>query len=326
MHIQTIQIEETGGPEVMRLQTVQLGEPAPGQVQVRHTAIGLNFIDTYHRSGLYPLEHLPSGLGLEAAGIVEKLGEGVTDVAIGDRVAYATGPVGAYCEARNVAARLVVTLPDDISDQDAASMMLKGMTVEYLIHRCFPVKSGMTVLLHAAAGGVGLLACQWLRALGVHVIGTVGSDEKAELAKAHGCTHTINYSHEDVVARVREITAGAGVPVVYDSVGKATFARSIDCLAPRGTLVGFGNASGAAGAFDPLVLARKGSLFLTRPTLFHYVATREELLLSANTLFDVVRKGLVDVSPRQLWRLSEARIAHVALQSRATVGASVLLP
>ncbi|OIP40544.1 MAG: quinone oxidoreductase [Deltaproteobacteria bacterium CG2_30_63_29] len=325
MNIQAIRIENTGGPEVMHLASVELGEPGPGEVLVRHTAVGINFIDTYHRSGLYPVE-LPSGLGLEAAGVVEQVGDGVSEVVVGDRVAYATGPIGAYCEARLIAARHVVPLPEGISDVAAASMMLKGMTVEYLLHRCFPVKSGMTVLLHAAAGGVGLIACQWLRALGVQVIGTVGSDEKAALAKAHGCHHTIVYDREDVVARVRELTDGVGVPVVYDSVGKATFERSIDCLAPRGMLVGFGNASGAAAAFDPLVLARKGSLFLTRPTLFHYVSTRQELLLSAKTLFDVVLEGVVDVDPRQSWPLAEARDAHRALQSRETVGASVLIP
>ena len=319
-----VRIHRTGGPEVLRLDDVHVGTPGAGQARVRHTVIGVNFIDTYHRSGLYPLPALPHGIGMEAAGVVQSLGEGVSELRVGQRVAYAAGPPGAYAEARLIAADRLVPLPDDISDEQGAAMMLKGMTVAYLIRRTFPVAAGMTVLWHAAAGGVGLLACQWLAALGVRVIGTVGSDAKAELAQAHGCAHTIVYGRQDVAAAVRELTDGVGVPVVYDSVGRDTFEASLASLRPRGMLVGFGNASGAPGPFDPLALARGGSLYLTRPTLFDYTATRAELLASAAALFDVVRSGAVRVAVHQRWPLADAVGCHRALEGRRTQGASVL--
>jgi NADPH2:quinone reductase len=321
-----IRIHATGGPEVLRLEAVDPGRPGPGQALLRQTAVGLNFIDTYHRSGLYPLASLPHGIGMEAAGVVEAVGEGVVVVRPGDRVGYASGVPGAYAEARVVPADRLVPLPDDIDDRTAAAMLLRGMTVEYLTRRAFRVEPGMTVLLHAAAGGLGLIACQWLRHLGATVIGTVGSDDKAALAKTHGCAHTIVYTREDFPARVRELTSGKGVPVVYDSVGAATFAGSLDCLSRRGMLVGFGNASGAPPPFDPLVLSRKGSLYLTRPTLMDYTATRDELLASAGALFEVVRNGQVKVEIRQTWPLAQAAEAHRAFEARLTVGSSVLLP
>jgi NADPH2:quinone reductase len=321
-----IRIHQTGGPEVLRLETVDAGRPGPGQALVRHAAVGINFIDTYHRSGLYPLPSLPHGIGMEAAGVVEAVGDGVTEVRPGDRVAYASGAPGAYADVRLVPAERLVPLPAGIDERTAAGMMLKGMTVEYLIRRTFRVEAGMTVLLHAAAGGVGLIACQWLRHLGVKVIGTVGSDAKAELARAHGCDHPVVYTRENVVERVRAITGGRGVPVVYDSVGRSTFDISIDCLARRGMLVGFGNASGAAAPLDPLVLSRKGSLYLTRPTLMDYTATREDLLASAGALFEVVAKGAVRIEVRQTWPLADAAEAHRALESRRTTGSSILLP
>jgi len=321
-----IRIHATGGPEVLRLEDVDPGRPGPGQVLLRQTAIGLNFIDTYHRSGLYPLPSLPHGIGMEAAGVVEVVGPGVTVVKSGDRVAYASGSPGAYAAARVVPAERLVPLPDGIDDHLAAAMLLRGMTVEYLIRRTFRVEPGMTVLFHAAAGGVGLLACQWLRHLGATVIGTVGSQEKAALARAHGCAHAIVYARESVVERVRAITGGVGVPVVYDSVGRATFEDSLGSLARRGVLVAFGNASGAPAPFDPLVLSRRGSLYLTRPTLMDYIPTRDELLKSAAALFDVVLKGFVKVEVRRTWPLREVAEAHRALESRQTVGSSILLP
>jgi NADPH:quinone reductase len=318
-----IRIHAHGGPEVLRFEQVPLDPPGPGEAQVRHTAVGVNFIDTYHRTGLYPLPSLPHGLGMEAAGVVEAVGEGVDGVRPGDRVAYVHGP-GAYAEARNVPADRLVELPAQIADDVAAAMMLKGMTVEYLVRRCYRVQKGDTVLLHAAAGGVGLLACQWLRHLGATVIGTVGSEAKAALARAHGCDHPVVYTREDFVARVRELTGGEGVAVVYDSVGRATFPASLDCLRPRGTFVGFGNASGKPDAFDMGLLAQKGSLYVTRPTLFTYTRTREELLESAHALFDVVGQGVVRVNVRQRWPLAETAEAHRALEGRATTGSSVL--
>ena len=321
-----VRIHQTGGPEVLRFEEMDPGRPGPDQALVRQTAIGLNYIDTYHRTGLYPLPSLPHGIGMEGAGIVEAVGEDVHEVKPGDRVGYAAGPPGAYAEARLIAADRLVPLPAGIDDQTAAAMMLKGMTVEYLTRRAFRVEPGMSVLFHAAAGGVGLIACQWLRHLGATVIGTTGSDDKAATARAHGCHHTIVYTRENVAARVREITGGKGVPVVYDSVGRATFEASLDCLARRGMLVGFGNASGAAAAFDPLLLSRKGSLYLTRPTLMDYTVTRDELLASAGALFDVVVKGAVKIEVRQTWPLAEAAEAHRALESRRTTGSSVLLP
>jgi NADPH2:quinone reductase len=319
-----IRIRETGGPEVMHYEEVAARPLAHGEARVRHTAIGLNMIDTYHRSGLYPVT-LPFTLGVEAAGVVEEVGEGVDEVRPGERVAYAASTPGAYASERVLPARELVHLPDDIADDTAAAALLKGMTVEYLIRRVFRVEPGMTVLFHAAAGGVGLIACQWLSHLGATVIGTVGSDAKAELARAHGCHHPIVYARDDFVARVRELRK-TGVPVVYDSIGKTTFERSLDCLAPRGTLVGFGNASGKPEPLDPMLLAKKGSLFLTRCSLFHYTATRDELLASAAALFEVLRSGAVKVRVNQRWPLADAADAHRALEARETVGSSLLLP
>jgi NADPH2:quinone reductase len=321
-----IRIHETGGPEVLRLDDVTLDQPGEGEALVRHEAIGVNYIDTYHRTGLYRLPSLPHGIGQEAAGVVEAVGSGVADIVPGQRVAYAGGPPGAYADRRIVRADRLVALPDAISAAVAASVLLKGMTVEYLVRRTFHVERGMTVLFHAAAGGVGLIACQWLAHLGASVIGTVSTDEKAELARAHGCTHPIVYTREDFAARVREITNGAGVPVVYDSVGKTTFEKSLACLARRGMLVGFGNASGPPPPFDPMALARGGSLYLTRASLFDYTATREELLASARALFDVIAKGAVKAGPSRTFPLAEAAAAHRALESRATTGSTILTP
>ncbi len=320
-----IQISEVGGPEVMKTVDVELGDPGPGEALIRHTAIGLNYIDTYHRTGLYPVD-LPSGLGIEAAGVVESVGPGVTEVGPGDRVAYAGGPVGAYAQARVMPVAPLVPLPDEISDLQAAAMMIKGLTAQYLLRQTFVVKAGDTVLIHAVAGGVGLLLCQWAAHLGATVIGTVGSDEKAELARAHGCHHVIVYTRENFTERVRELTGGKGVPVVYDSVGKETWEGSLDCLQLRGLMVSYGNASGPVPAFEPGVLALKGSLFVTRPTLFSYAATRVELLAMAEELFAVVRSGAVKVSARQTFPLAEAADAHRALEARETTGSTVLLP
>ncbi len=321
-----IRIHETGGPEVLTGEAVEVGAPGPGEVRLEQTAVGLNFIDVYHRTGLYPLPALPTAIGMEAAGQVEQVGEGVNDLKPGDRVAYAAPPPGAYAEARIMPADRLVKLPDDISDLQAAAMMLQGMTVQYLIRRTFRVNKGDTVLFHAAAGGVGLIACQWLKHLGATVIGTVGSDEKAELARAHGCDHAINYRTENFVERVREITDGAGVPVVYDSVGKDTFEGSLDCLAPLGMFVGFGNASGPVPPFNMGVLAQKGSLFLTRPTLMTYTAKREDLVASANDLFDVVLSDAVKIEINQTYPLAETAQAHRDLEARKTTGSTVLLP
>ncbi|MEX1364020.1 MAG: quinone oxidoreductase [Nannocystaceae bacterium] len=325
MSTTAIRFHEHGGPQVLRPESVELPPPAAGQVRVRHTAIGVNFIDTYHRTGLYAVE-LPSGLGMEAAGVVETLGPGVEGLTVGQRVAYAAGPPGAYANHRNVRASVLVPLPEGIDDEVAAASLLKGMTVEYLVRRTFAVQPGMTVLLHAAAGGVGLIACQWLAHLGATVIGTVGSDAKAELAREHGCAHPIVYTREDFVERTLELTEGQGVPVVYDSVGRATFDGSLRCLRRRGLMVGFGNASGKPEPFEIGRLAKEGSLFLTRPTLFDYIATREELLASAAALFEVMLAGAVKVPVRQRWPLAEAAQAHRALEARATQGSSVLVP
>ena len=321
-----IRIHETGGAEVLRYEDVEVGRPGPGEVRLTQSAIGLNFIDIYLRSGLYPLPSLPSVIGLEAAGTVEEVGAGVSDFAPGDRVAYASPPPGAYAEERLMPADRLVALPDEISDRQAAAMMLQGMTVEYLIRRTYRVEPGDTVLFHAAAGGVGLIACQWLNHLGVTVIGTVGSAEKAALAKAHGCHHTINYREEDFAARVKEITDGAGVPVVYDSIGKDTFEASLDCLRPRGVMVSYGNASGPVTAFNPGILAQKGSLYLTRPTLFTYTASRADLLATAEALFDVVRAGAVKIEINQTYPLAEAAQAQRDLEARKTTGSTILLP
>jgi NADPH:quinone reductase len=323
--MKAIRFDNTGGPEVLELQDLELPPPGPGQVRIRHSVIGINFIDTYHRSGLYPIP-LPSGLGLEAAGTVEALGADVTSLKVGDRVGYCSGPIGAYAEANNVPADRVVKLPDGVSDETAAAALLKGMTAQYLLKRTFPVKRGDTILFHAAAGGVGLIACQWAKQLGVTVIGTVGSDDKIGLAKANGCAHVLNTREEDWVKRLRELTAGKGVPVVYDSIGKDTWSGSLDCLSVRGFLVSFGNASGAVPPFEPGILSAKGSLYLTRPTLMHYTRTREELQETADDLFAAIASGTVKIAVHQRFKLSEARAAHEALHSRKTTGATVLIP
>ncbi|MBV8977970.1 MAG: quinone oxidoreductase [Alphaproteobacteria bacterium] len=322
--MKAIRFAQTGGPEVLQLVDVDLPPPGPGQVRVRHTAIGVNFIDTYQRSGLYKLP-LPSGLGSEAAGIVDEIGDGVTMLRKGDRVAYATA-LGAYAEANNLAADRLVKLPDDIPDEVAAAAMLKGMTAQYLLKRTYPVQRGQTILYHAAAGGVGLIACQWAKHLGAIVIGTVGSEEKVALARENGCTHVLNTRNDDWVKRVRELTGGEGVPVVYDSVGKDTWNGSLDCLAVRGTMVSFGNASGAVPAIEPGVLSAKGSLYLTRPTLFHYTRTARELQETADDLFAVMQSGAVKVAVHQRFKLADAAKAHEALHSRRTTGATILMP
>lgn len=323
--MKAIRIETTGGPEVMKLVDVEVGKPGPGQAQVRQTAVGLNYIDTYHRSGLYPVS-LPSGIGLEAAGVVEAVGEGVTSLKPGDRIAYGTGPIGAYAELRNLPANRLVKLPAAISDETAAGMMLKGMTARYLLRATYVVKPGDTILLHAAAGGVGLIMSQWAKALGATVIGTVGSDAKAVIARAHGCDHVINYATEDTVKRVREITSGKGVPVVYDGVGKDTMMISLDCLAPRGLFVSFGNASGPVPPLDMLLLSAKGSLFATRPTLMTYTASDADLQETAQDLVDVVASGKVKIPVNQRYALADAVQAHRDLEGRKTTGTTVLLP
>jgi NADPH2:quinone reductase len=320
-----VRFSQHGGPEVLCSEAVSLGEPGEGQVRLRHTAIGVNFIDTYHRSGLYALP-LPSGLGSEAAGVVEAVGPGVTFLRAGDRVAYAGGPVGSYCDVRVMPADRLVQLPDTIADEQAAAMMLKGMTVQYLIRRTYRVQPGETVLWHAAAGGVGLIACQWLKALGVTVIGTVGSDEKAAVARAHGCDHVIVYTRENFTQRVRELTGGQGLPVVYDSVGKSTFLGSLDCLRPRGLMVSFGNASGAVPPFELSLLTAKGSLYITRPTLASYTATRAELEATAQELFDIVQSGKVKIEIGHRYRLADVQQVHRDLESRQTSGAVVMTP
>ena len=320
-----IRIHATGGPEVMAFEEVAVGEPGPGQARVRHAAIGVNYIDTYHRGGLYPLP-LPTGLGNEAAGVVEAVGAGVDWIKPGDRVASGTGPLGAYSTARIVPADRLVKLPDGIDDRTAAAIMLKGLTVQYLIRQTYPLKGGETILFHAAAGGVGLIACQWARALGVTMIGTVSTDEKAALARDHGCAHTIVYTRENFVERVKEITGGKGVPVVFDGVGKDTFPASLDCLAPRGMFVSFGNATGPVAAFNLGMLAQKGSLYATRPTLVNYATDRTSLNAMADELFGLVRAGKIKADVRQTFPLAAAADAHRALQSRQTTGSTLLLP
>lgn len=320
-----VRIHQHGGPEVLQFEEVTVGDPGPGQARIRQTAIGLNFIDTYHRSGLYQLQ-MPSGIGTEGAGVVEAVGSGVTWVKAGDRVAYAGGPPGAYADMRLVPADRLVKIPEGISDQTAAAMMLKGLTTQYLIRSTYRVQAGQTVLFHAAAGGVGLIACQWLKALGVTVIGTVGSEEKAKLAKAHGCAHTIVYTKENFVERVNQITEGRKLPVVYDSVGKDTFMGSLDCLQPRGMLVVFGNGSGPVAAFDLNLLAAKGSLYITRPSLVTYTAKREDLEAMAADLFDVVKSGKVKIEVNQTYALKDAAQAHRDLQSRKTTGSTLIVP
>jgi NADPH2:quinone reductase len=323
--MKAIRFYTAGGPEVLKYEDVDVSAPGKGEVQIRHTAIGLNYIDTYHRSGLYPLP-LPSGIGLEAAGIVEAVGDGVSNLKVGDRVAYGAGPIGAYAQVRNAPANRVSKLPDAIADDTAAAMMLKGMTARYLLRETYAVKPGDTVLFHAAAGGVGLIAGQWLKALGATAIGTAGSEEKAELARAHGYTHVINYSSEDVAARVRELTGGKGVPVVYDGVGQATIAASLDSLEPRGLLVSFGNASGPVRNFDTGVLSAKGSLYLTRPTLMTYVASDDALQANVADLFDMVASGKVKIEVNQRYGLADAAQAHRDLEARKTTGSTVLMP
>ena len=321
-----IRIYETGGPEVLKWEDLDPGKPEPGEVLVRHEAVGLNFIDIYQRTGLYPLPSLPATPGLEGAGIVEKTGEGVSDVTIGDRVAYAGIPPGAYAQIRRIPADRLVKLPESISTRQGAAMMLQGMTARYLLHGCYKVKPGDAVLIHAAAGGVGLIVCQWAKHLDAIVIGTVGSPEKAELARAHGCDHPILYNDEDFAAKTREITNGSGVDVVYDSVGQATFMSSLDCLRPMGMMVSFGQSSGAIPPTDLSILAAKGSLFLTRPTLMTYTAKREDLLNHAMDLFEVVKSGAVKIEVKQTYPLAEAAQAHRDLEARKTTGSTILLP
>ena len=319
-----VRYHKQGGPEVLQVDDVQVGDPAQGQVRIRHTAIGVNFVDTYQRSGLYPMQ-LPAVAGNEAAGVVEAVGAGVTDLKAGDRVAY-TGLPGSYCELRIVPADRMVKLPQGISDEQAASMMLKGLTVHYLIHTTYPVKKGETVLWHAAAGGVGLIACQWLKALSVITIGTAGSDEKTALAKAHGAEHVINYSTEKFVERVKAITGGKGVPVVYDSVGKSTWEGTLDCLSPRGLIVSFGNASGPVAPVNLGILSTKGSLYVTRPTLATHIASRADLVERSNSLFDIVKSGKVKIETTRKYKLADAQQAHRDLEGRKTTGSVVLIP
>ncbi|MGO8801377.1 MAG: quinone oxidoreductase family protein [Roseiarcus sp.] len=317
-----IRFHKTGGPEVLQWDEVQVGRPGPGEARVRNTAVGLNYVDTYYRSGLYPAS-LPSGVGSEGAGVVEEVGAGVVDVKPGDRVAYGNGPTGAYSEARVMPADRLVALPGGVSDRQGAAMMLKGMTAQYLIRRIHKVGPGDVILFHAAAGGVGLIACQWAKALGATVIGTVGSDEKAALAKAHGCDHPIVYTREDFVARVKELTHGEKLPVVYDSVGKDTFMKSLDCLRPLGVMVLFGQASGPVGPVDLGVFAQKGSLFFTRPTLNTYAAKRADMVAMAQDLFAAVLSGKVKITINQTYALKDAAQAHRDLESRKTTGSTV---
>lgn len=323
--MKAIRIHKPGGPEVMRYEDITLEAPARGEVRVRHTAIGLNYLDTYHRSGAYVLP-MPSGIGFEAAGVVEAVGEGVAELKEGDRVAYGAGPIGSYAQARNMPAGRLVKLPDTIADDTAAAMMLKGMTVRYLLRETYKVKAGETILWHAVAGGVGLIAVQWAKHLGVRVIGTTSSPEKAALAKSMGCDEVINYTQEDVAKRVRELTDGQGVPVVYDGVGRATLDASLDSLSPRGLLASFGSASGPVKGFDTGVLGAKGSLYLTRPSLTTYVASDEALQANAAEVIEVVGSGAVKIEVNQTYALSDAAQAHRDLESRKTTGSTVLLP
>jgi NADPH2:quinone reductase len=321
-----IRMYQTGGPEVFRWEEADPGQPGGGEVLVRHEAIGLNFIDVYHRTGLYPIGDFPATPGMEGAGVVEVVGDGVSEVSVGDRVAYAGLPPGAYAEVRCIPAHRLVRLPEDIPFQQGAAMMLQGMTARYLLFGCYPVRSGDTVLIHAAAGGVGSIACQWAKDLGATVVGTVGTLEKAERARSKGCDYPLLYDREDWVAQVQEITNGTGVDAVYDSVGQATFLKSLDCLRPMGTMVSFGQASGSVAPVDISLLAAKGSLFLTRPSLMTYTARREDLLAHAADLFAVVAKGAVTIDVRQTYPLSQAARAHEDLEARKTTGSTVLVP
>lgn len=318
-------IHETGGADVLKWEDHDPGPPSQGLVRLRHEAVGLNYIDVYHRSGLYPLPRMPAILGLEGAGVVVAVGPGVSEFRTGDRVAYAGGAPGAYAHERLMPADRIVKLPDDIASEQAAAMMLKGMTARYLLHGCFAVQAGDTILIHAAAGGVGSMVCQWAHHLGATVIGTVGSEEKAAYAAGQGCDHPILYRQEDFAQRVKQITSGDGVDVVYDSVGQATFMKSLDCLRPLGTMVSFGQSSGPVGPFDIGILAARGSLFLTRPSLAAYTANRRDLQAHARDLFDVVGKGAVRVEINQRYALSDAALAHTDLMSRRTTGASVFV-
>jgi NADPH2:quinone reductase len=323
-----VQIAAPGGPEQLKLVDVSVGEPGPGEIRIRHQACGLNFIDVYHRTGLYPLP-LPHALGMEGAGVVEAVGPGVAHLKAGDRAAYVSQPPGSYCDVRVMPAKTVVKLPDGIAFDTAAAMMLKGLTAQYLLKKTLPqggLQAGDFVLFHAAAGGVGLIACQWARALGLQLIGTAGSDAKCRLAREHGAVHTINYAREDFAARVKEITGGKGVKVVYDSVGKDTFDKSLDCLAPFGLMASFGNASGPVPPFAPGILGPKGSLYLTRATLFTHIATREAMQAMADDLFAVVGSGQVAIRIDQRYPLAEVAQAHRDLEARKTTGSTVLLP
>jgi NADPH:quinone reductase len=320
-----IRFHEHGGPEVLRIEELDPGPPGPGEAQVRHTAIGLNYIDVYDRTGLYPGE-LPSGLGREAAGLITALGRRVRGFKVGDRVAYVYPRPGAYCEVRNVPAERMVKVPRGISDEQAAALMLKGLTAHFLLRRTYRVARGQSILVHAAAGGVGLLLCQWAKSLGARVIGVVGSDAKAELARRHGCRHVLILGRDELAAEVRKLTKGAGVAVVYDSVGKDTFMESLDCLRPLGMMVTYGNASGPPPAVSPLELSKRGSLFLTRPTLFNYIATREALDAAARELFAVVKSRAVRIRIGQSYPLAEAAQAHRDLEARRTTGSTVLIP
>jgi len=321
-----IRIYKNGGPEVLKWEDVDPGQPSSGEARIRHHAVGLNFIDVYHRTGLYPLPSLPAIPGMEGSGIVEDIGKDVKNVQVGDRVAYAGMPTGAYAQVRCMPAHRLVKLPHDLSFETAAGMMLKGMTARYLVRGCFPVSSTDTILVHAASGGVGSIVCQWAHDIGATVLGTVGSEEKAESARANGCDHPILYSHEDFVAKVREITGGKGVNVVYDSVGQATFTKSLDCLQPLGTMVSFGQSSGSVPPLDLGVLAAKGSLFLTRPSLMTYTEKREDLLAHAEDLFEVVKRGAVRIAIGQTYPLAEAAAAHRDLEGRKTTASTLLIP
>jgi NADPH:quinone reductase len=323
--VKAIRFDKPGGPDVMKWVDVEAGEPGNGEIRIRQHAVGLNYIDLYFRTGLYPLP-LPGGLGMEAAGEVMAVGAGVSGLQTGDRVAYVARPPGAYAQERVVPAAQVVKLPDALSYEQAASVMLQGLTAQYLLRRTWPVKSGDTILIQAAAGGVGLLVCQWAKALGATVIGTVGSDEKAEIAKAHGCDHAIVYTRENFTRRVREITNGAGVPVVYDSIGKDTMTASLDCLAPLGMFVSFGNASGPLPPLDASELAGRGSLFFTRPTLFTYIGKRSDYEAMSAELFDVLVSGKVKTSINQRYPLADVAKAHADLENRRTTGSTILLP
>ncbi len=324
-----LRIHETGGPDVFVWEDVEVGPPGPGEARLRHAAVGVNYVDTYHRGGVphpWPLPPLPAVIGFEGVGVVEEVGEGVTEAAPGDRVAYALPPLGAYCEARNIPARLLIRVPDAISDEQAAGMMLKGLTAQYLLRQTYRVQPGDAVLIHAAAGGIGLILCQWAKHLGATVIGTVSTEAKAEQARAHGCDHPVIYTLDDFRDTVREVTGGKGLPVVYESVGKDTFARSLDCLRPRGILASYGHASGPPDPVDVIGLGARGALWVTRPTIMAYMAKREDMLASADELFDVVQSGVVKIEINQTLPLKDAAEAHRAIGERRTTGSTVLIP